>query len=720
MAVAEPIAPEQRFNPLAIFMIVIVVAAAGTIAFPDLVIFGTILKLCFFAVFVFAKSSPAVLAMIGAATAMVIARDFNILPEGLIRVPEAYLLPWRDWIDVAFEFVAFELGLINVTRALTGVLEFVLDAVANILYGRARWPRFEALPWTVVASIAAILGYALGGWKLALLAGGSFTWAALVGQWEWTMETMSVILVAAPMAFTIGGLVGIWCWKSKRVEEAVKPALLVMQVLPFFSYLLPAVIFFKVGPTAATVATVAYALPPMILMTTLGLKKVSPEVVEAGKMSGCTRWQMLRHVYIPSARTEILVGLNQVIMLCLAMVVLTAAIGMPGLGAKLLSAMGSFKLGRSLEIGVTIVLLAVTLDRLSKAWVTKQPEHFEKGTAWWRRNVYLLCGIAAFLIFTLISRSVSGMDPVPLVIVPLSEFNGFSWLAGVMDEIHRKESLSQGREIDKSIKAFLAGDTIRAITESIRYVVNVYFLIPTERALLYVPTPAVILAITAVAYQLGGKVPGILGFIFFCCVAQLGYWDRAMLTLHSVFMATFIAFLIGLPLAIYAMRKEKRSRFMILLCDTFQTFPSYVYLLPAVMLFGISPVTVIISILIYTMVPVVRYTVEGLRGVPAELVEAADMSGATRWQKLTKVQIPLAMPTIAVGLNQALVFAFFMVIIAEFIGTRDLGQEMRRTLAGTNLGWNFVLGFSVVFMALTFDIAINAWAEKRRKILGLA
>ena len=78
------------------------------------------------------------------------------------------------------------------------------------------------------------------------------------------------------------------------------------------------------------------------------------------------------------------------------------------------------------------------------------------------------------------------------------------------------------------------------------------------------------------------------------------------------------------------------------------------------------------------------------------------------------------MPTIAVGLNQALVFAFFMVIIAEFIGTRDLGQEMRRTLAGTNIGWNFVLGFSVVFMALTFDIAINAWAEKRRRILGLS
>lgn len=642
------------------------------------------------------------------------------LPDGLVRIPETWLLPWRDWIDFAFQLIAFDLGFINVTRFLSGGLEFVLDAVANILYGRARWPRFEAVPWTVVAAIGGILGYALGGWRLAILACGTFIWAALIGQWKWTMETLSVIVVAAPLSFAIGGYIGILCWRSKRVEETVKPLLLVMQVLPFFSYLLPAVIFFKVGPTAATVATVAYSLPPMILMTTLGLKKVSPEVVEAGKMSGCSRWQMLRHVYLPSARTDILVGLNQVIMLCLAMVVLTAAIGMPGLGAKLLEAMGSFKLGRAFEIGVTIVLLAVVLDRLSKAWVVKQPMHFEKGTPWWRKNVYLLAGFAAFLIFSAVSWMTAGMAPAPLEFSGEAGFTGPSWFIGVLDEVHRKESLSQGREIDKAIKSFLSLDWVTAITGSIRYLMNLYVLIPTEKALLYFPTPAVILIVTAITYRLGGAVPGILGLIFFCIVAQLGYWDRAMLTLHSVLTATLIAFLIGMPLAIYAVRTERRAHRMILICDTLQTFPSYVYLLPAVMLFGISPVTVIISILIYTMVPVIRYTVEGLRNVPPELNEAADMSGATRWQKLTKVQVPLAMPTIAVGLNQALVFAFFMVIIAEFIGTRDLGQEMRRTLAGTNLGWNFVLGFSVVFMALAFDIAINAWSEKRRKILGLS
>jgi glycine betaine/proline transport system permease protein len=647
-----------------------------------------------------------------------------VLPEALIRPPDWILLPWRDWLDVAFDAIrgdqeAGRFGLVYITRWVAeGPLAFTLDSVANMLEGKRRWPFLGPIPWPAIVGVVAVIGYALGGWRLALLGGGTFLWAALIGQWELTMQTMGVIVVAAPLAFAIGGLVGIWCWTSKRVEETVKPLLLVMQVLPFFSYLLPAVIFFKVGPTAATVATTAYALPPMILMTTLGLKKVAPEVIEAGKMSGCTRWQMLRHVYIPSARTEILVGLNQVIMLCLAMVVLTAAIGMPGLGAKLLEVMGSFKLGRSLEIGVTIVLLAVTLDRLSKAWVTQQPMHFEKGTPWWRRNFYLVIGLGVFGLFLGISWIAQFVENVRFK--ELTWSNAPQYTLALMDDVSRRQSMTQGRFLDGQIKEFLALEWVRSITYNIRFFFNNFILIPTERALLYLPAPAVILVITALALKLGGRLPGILAFVFFCIVAQLGYWDRAMLTMHSVFMATFFAFLLGAPLAIIAARKENWARRGIFWCDIFQTFPSYVYLLPAVMLFGISPVTVLISILIYTMVPVVRYTIEGLRAVPPEIVEAADMSGATRWQKLRQVQLPLAMPTIAVGLNQALVFAFFMVIIAEFIGTRDLGQEMRRTLAGTHLGWNFVLGFSVVFMALTFDIAINAWAEKRRKILGLA
>ena len=633
--------------------------------------------------------------LFGFAVLMILLRPW--LPDAFVRLPETMVLPWADWLDVAFSWLQNDLGLIHVTREIASWLGFLIDAAANVLYGKSRWPRFEALPWSVVAATLAVLGYWLGGWRLALLAGGTMTYAALMGQWKWAMETMSVIVVAAPVGFMIGLLIGILAWRSARFERAMRPILLVLQTLPFYSYLLPAVIFFKVGPTAASVATIVYSMPPMILMTIVGLKSVPDEVVEAGKMAGCTRWQMLRSVYIPSARTELLVGLNQVIMLALAMVVLTAFIGMPGLGAKLLAMMNSFKLGRSFEIGVTIVLLAVTLDRLSKAWVVKQPEHFEKGTPWWKRHIFLLVGLGAFLIFMALAQ-----------VIP------------ILNEVGRRQSLSMGSEIDTAIKGFLNLAWVKDSTEFIRWFFNLWILIPTERALLYIPTLAVIAVVTGFCYTLGGKRPALIGALFFAIVAGFGWWDRAMITLHSTLTAVLLAMVIGMPLAVWAARRESWARRMILVCDTAQTFPSFIYLLPAIMLFGITPFTVILSILIYTMVPVIRYTIEGLRGVPAELTEAADMSGATRWQKLWNVQVPLAMPTIAVGLNQALIFAFFMVIIAAFIGTRDLGQEMQRTLAGTQLGKNFTLGFSVVFMALTFDIAINAWAEKRRKILGLA
>ena len=455
-------------------------------------------------------------------------------------------------------------------------------------------------------------------------------------------------------------------------------------------------IFFKVGPTAGAVATTIYAIPPMILMTTLGLQKVSPEVVEAGKMSGCSKFQMLRHVYIPSARTEILVGVNQVIMLCLAMVVLTAFIGMPGLGAKLLAMMGSFKLGRSFEIGVTIVLLAVTLDRMSKAWVVKQPVHFEKGTSWVNRHKTLVKALAIFTGFVVLAQ-----------VVPLAS------------EIGRGQDFSQGKELDNLIKGFLAIDIVNTVTYAIRYFLNVWVLIPFRDFMLSIPTPAVIVGIAAFAVWLGGKREGVIAAIFFSLVAVSGWWDRSMITLYSVLAAVAIAMLIGIPIGIIASRSDKWSRRVLLACDTAQTFPSFIYLIPAIMLFGITATAVVGSILIFAMVPLTRYTIEGLRTVPPEMTEAADMAGATRMQKLINVQLPLALPTMAVGFNQAIMFAFFMVIIAAFIGTQDLGQELQRTLAGTDLGKNFVLGICVSLMALTFDLVIMKWAADKKKVLGL-
>lgn len=618
------------------------------------------------------------------------------LPAGLVRLDESLVPPFALWLDAMFNFIKDDLGLLVLTRTLTEGLETLLDASANIFYGKRRWPYIGPIPWAALAGVTAVVGYYLGGWRLALLGGGTFVWTALIGQWKIAMQTVSVLAVSVPLAFIIGISLGIWAWKSKWVDNALRPILSVLQTLPFFTYLLPAVIFFKVGPTAGAVATTIYAIPPMILMTTLGLKKVPSEIIEAGKMSGCTRWQMLRHVFIPAARTEILVGVNQVIMLCLAMVVLTAFIGMPGLGAKLLAMMGSFKLGRSLEIGVTIVLVAVMLDRLSKAWVIKQPEHFERGTSWFKRHQTFCLAVVVFVGLSIAAQFID-----------------------ILAEISRKQNFSQGKLLDTNIKAFLDIQIVKDVTGFLRAFFNVKVLIPFRDFLLFIPTSAFILFVVAFSLSMGGRRQAVYAAVFFSLVALSGWWDRSVITLYSVLAAVFIASILGVPLGIFAAGSEKWSQRVLLACDTAQTFPSFVYLIPAIMLFGITDIAVIFSILIFAMVPLTRYTIEGLRAVPSELVEAADMSGAGRLQKLRNVRLPLAMPTMAVGFNQAIMFAFFMVIIAAFIGTQDLGQELQRTLAGTDLGKNFVLGLCVALMALTFDMTLVSWAEAKKKVLGL-
>ncbi len=158
---------------------------------------------------------------------------------------------------------------------------------------------------------------------------------------------------------------------------------------------------------------------------------------------------------------------------------------------------------------------------------------------------------------------------------------------------------------------------------------------------------------------------------------------------------------------------------MLLLCDSLQTFPSFIYLIPVVMLFGVNDVAVIGAVVMFAAVPLTRYTIEGLRGVPPEMIEAAAMSGATYRQTMWNVRLPLALPTIMVGLNQSVMFSLFMVIIAAFIGTQDLGQEMQRALSAADVGKGLVLGTAVAFMGLLVDHLVQTWGARRRAALGL-
>ncbi|MEM6487832.1 MAG: ABC transporter permease subunit [Pseudomonadota bacterium] len=626
------------------------------------------------------------------ALAMVVGRD--LLPAFLMRVPDWAVIPFADAINWLFDQKE-ELGLIHLTRAVADAVQWLLDVTANILYGKRRWPRVEPLPWTVVAVTAGVVGHALGGWRLALLGAGTFAWIALLGQWKWAMETLSVIVVATPITVVLGLALGTWAWARPGVERVLTPLLNVAQSLPHFAYMIPVVVFIGVGPKAGAIVTMIFAMPPMIRMTILGLRKVPPEVVENGRMCGATQWQLLVYTRLASARTEILVGVNQVIMQCLAMVVLASFIGMPGLGQKLLQLLQALKIGRSVEIGITIVLIAVLLDRCSKAWAMRQPTHHEPGTPFWRRHGHLCAWI--------------GLTAVAFAAAQATD---------LAYEIGRRQAFSMSREIDAVVDAVIVA--ISPVTEWLRWFLIVWVFIPLRDGLLWLPTAAVLLGLAGLGWMIGGARSALVCLGYFGFIALSGWWDRAMITVYMVGVAVAIASAIGLPLGIWAAAREARARAMLLVCDTAQTFPSFIYLIPVIMLFGVNDVAAIGAVVIFGAVPMTRYTIEGLRGVPAHLIEAADMAGATRRQKLWAVRLPLALPTIMVGLNQTVMFALFMVIIAAFIGTQDLGQEMQRALSSTDVGKGLVLGLAVAFMGLMVDHLITRWAAARQRALGLA
>jgi glycine betaine/proline transport system permease protein len=260
---------------------------------------------------------------------------------------------------------------------------------------------------------------------------------------------------------------------------------------------------------------------------------------------------------------------------------------------------------------------------------------------------------------------------------------------------------------------------IAPITAWLRWFLITWVLIPMRDAYLWLPFTAVLALLAAIGWAVGGLRSALICVAYFGLIAMSGWWDRAMITVYMVSISVTIAALIGLPLGIWAARHATRAARVLLVCDTAQTFPSFIYLIPVIMLFGVNDVAVVAAVVVFAAVPIVRYTVEGLQNVPPELIEAADMSGATRRQVLWHVRLPMALPTMLVGANQSVMFSLFMVIIAAFIGTQDLGQEMQRALSSTDVGKGLVLGFAVAFMGLMTDHLVMRWSEDRKRALGI-
>ena len=620
------------------------------------------------------------------------------LPAWAIVVPEAWSLPFIDWINALVTVLQKEpiLGLFTfkeMTRAIAGLLEWPLDLMEGILISGFSALKLPALPWIMVVGLAAVWGCYLRDWRLGLLAGGCILYVALFGKWKLSMITLSAVLVSAPLAALIGLALGILAVRWRRFEQVLWPLLNVMQSLPHFSYLIPVAVFVGVSHKAGVIATILFALPPMARLTLLGLRGVSAEIKEAGLMAGCTSRQMLWKVEIPAARPALMVGVNQVIMQCLAMVVIASFVGTKGLGQDLLFRLQSLRIGQAFEIGIAIVLMAIMLDRLSQALAEKQPEHKRPGP-FWAAHPYLTAA-AAVVAVSLIA----------------------AWITPVAAKLPRGLTVTTAPFWDGLVDAVTLHlfDPLAIFRDGLL----VHLLIPLRSAFQWLPWVAVVALVAAAGWRLGGLRLAVIVAGFIAFIAFSGFWPRALITTYMVVFAVIVCALIGVPLGIWASRSARRAKAVQLLCDTLQTFPSFIYLIPVIMLFQVGDVAAISAIIIYASIPAARYTMFGLRGVPQEIIEAAITSGCTPRQTLWKVRLPLALPEILLGINQTIMFALFMVIIAAFIGTKDLGQEIFRALTFADAGKGLVLGLCVAFLGLTADRLITEWAKRRKQQLGL-
>lgn len=236
-----------------------------------------------------------------------------------------------------------------------------------VLSVRAVYLVLLALGWAGVTAAAALLAWRAAGVRLALTSLAAFSVCGLLGMWVPTMQTLALMVVAVTASVLLGGVLGLAAGLSDRMHRILRPVLDTMQVLPAFAYLLPVVLVFGIGVPAAVLATVVYAAPPMARLTALGLRDADAGVVEAATSLGATGRQRLLTARLPLARRELLLGVNQSIMMALGMAVIASVIGAGGLGDRVYQALASVDVGAALAAGVPIVLLAITLDRVTAA-----------------------------------------------------------------------------------------------------------------------------------------------------------------------------------------------------------------------------------------------------------------------------------------------------------------------------------------------------------------
>ncbi|RJT39927.1 ABC transporter permease subunit [Mesorhizobium waimense] len=618
-----------------------------------------------------------------------------------VNYPAEAVVPVADWVSALMRWIKSNLSWL--TRSITAVLGVPLDFALNLLaknFKIGHGPDAFVLPrlsWIGVCAVAFLAGRAAGGWKLGVLVGGCFAYIALFGQWTSAMLTLGLISIAVPFCIVTGLFVGIWAWRKPWAERLiVSPALDLMQTIPTFAYLIPMLLLFGNSPVSAMIATAIFATPPMVRATMLGLARVPSEIDDFSEMAGCTARQKLWRVLLPSARPTLMVGVNQVIMLALNMVIIASMIGAGGLGYDVLLALRALKVGEAMEAGLAIVALAIALDRLSQAIAHNHAQgqiYQAASPIFWRRYPNLTLAVAILAATTLLSLFVPAFAAVPKAITfttaPLWKA-AVSWV---------------------TINFF---DTIEAFRVAL--ILNV--LNPVRAFCEGFPWLGAVFLLGLAGYQLSGLRLAFLVAALTAFCAITGLWEKTMATVYLCGISAFISCLIGVPIGLMASRSDRFEKIVTPIIDTLQVLPSFCFIIPVVMLFRVGDVTAMIATVAFAVVPAIRYTNHGIRQVQPALIEAAKVSGCTPRQTFFRVQLPLALPEIMLGVNQTILMALAMIIICAMVGTRDLGQEVFIALSKADSGRGIVAGLAIAFIGIVADRLFSAWTAKARARLG--
>jgi glycine betaine/proline transport system permease protein len=617
----------------------------------------------------------------------------DAVPKWLREIPPEWrvgLAPgisrFMQWLvdDASFGLFTFK----DATRAVSAALDVPLTAATAIFStgllrgsGSTAVQLAPPLPWIAVVGIAGALGYRFGGLRLALLAGGAFLYLAVFGQWASAMTTLASIAIAVPLGVAGGVLFGILGFRVPIGRRIMEPILDLMQTVPIFAYLVPILFLFGFGPVAALIATMIYAMPPMVRVTMTALEGVPREIVDYGTMAGTTRWQMLTKVMLPAARPQLLVGVNQVIMLSLNMVIIASMIGAGGLGYEVLTSLRRLDIGRGLEAGLAIVVLAIALDRLSQAYALHRQSGHSGGRTF---AITLLAFAAAVYVFGLFIPAVATYP--------------------------KSLQISTAPFWGEAVRWFNVNffDTLDAFKTAL--LLNV--LIPIKRFMVAQTWPLVTFALAFAGWRLGGARLAILVAALSLFIALNGQWENAMETVYLCGISVIFAAAIGIPLGIWGGLSDRTWRVLETVIDTLQTLPSFVYLIPVVMLFRVGDFTATIAIVLYALAPAVRYTAHGIRNIQSTLIEAGTAVGCTPGQILTKIRLPLAAPIILLGINQTVMLALSMLVITALVGTRDLGQEVYIALTKADTGRGLVAGLCVAAIAIIADRLIQTAARR--------